>query len=206
MKSKNAKKLLCDALLELMKDKKLEDIKVSELIEKAGVSRNTYYYHFYKIDDVMAYMIDEFFKEFDEITVKNTSHCEVDDKIQKQLFYNIELEHCRLFYKHRDFLMACYRRGLGRKIMLEFIKHLENTRLMTNYYVSSLEKKSMSLKKDVFYEYYSYRMSLSYYSALECWIARNFWDSPEEVASYIYRSEMLIIDKYYYTNNFKPEE
>lgn len=198
MKSESAKNIISLALLELMKDKELKKITISELVKKAGVSRNTYYYHFYDIEDVINYMISEFFKEFDEITIKFTSL--MNEKINdfKEMSYQIELEHCRLFYKHRQFLSICYSQGRGRQIMLEFIEHLAHTRSMMDYYVEDTNANVQQLKRDIFYEYYSYKMSLGYYSALECWYSRNFVDTPEEVASYLFQGDQLLSNHFYF--------
>lgn len=43
---KNAKEEIVQALQMLMQKKELDKITVKELIEKAGINRSTYYYHF----------------------------------------------------------------------------------------------------------------------------------------------------------------
>lgn len=44
---------ICNALIELLKTKPLEDITVKDLVAKAKVNRSTYNYHYYAIDDVL---------------------------------------------------------------------------------------------------------------------------------------------------------
>ena len=64
MQKESAKIKLGKALLELLRYNKPEKIKVKDLIQKANVSRNTYYYYFYSIQNVLEYMTDCFFETF----------------------------------------------------------------------------------------------------------------------------------------------
>ena len=58
---------LCAALIELLEKKSLEDITVKELIAKAKISRSSYNYHFYAMEDVL----DEIFRRIEhDIWVK----------------------------------------------------------------------------------------------------------------------------------------
>ncbi len=52
---------LCKALIKLLKKKNIEDISVKELISEAKVSRSSYNYHFYAMEDVL----DEIFKRIE---------------------------------------------------------------------------------------------------------------------------------------------
>ena len=53
------KEALHNSLLELIKDKPLDTISVSELCRKAKVNRGTFYFHYDKVEDVF----EEYFKE-----------------------------------------------------------------------------------------------------------------------------------------------
>lgn len=53
------KEALHNSLLELIKDKPLDTISVSELCRKAKVNRGTFYFHYEKVEDVF----EEYFKE-----------------------------------------------------------------------------------------------------------------------------------------------
>ena len=50
-----------EALAQLMSEKKYEDIKVTEIVEKAKVGRTTFYRNFDSIDDVLRMKCDETF-------------------------------------------------------------------------------------------------------------------------------------------------
>ncbi len=52
----------------LMKEKKLDDITVKELVERCGINRNTFYYHFHGIYDLLQWMIrEELLKAMEEL-------------------------------------------------------------------------------------------------------------------------------------------
>ncbi len=53
------KEALARTLKDLMKEKKLDDITVKELVERCGVNRKTFYYHFHGIYDLLQWMIRE---------------------------------------------------------------------------------------------------------------------------------------------------
>lgn len=57
---------LTEALLELMKSKPFSEISVTELIQKAGVARSTYYRNFNSKEDIIKQFIKSIFLEFQE--------------------------------------------------------------------------------------------------------------------------------------------
>ncbi|WP_300410268.1 TetR/AcrR family transcriptional regulator [Lagierella sp.] len=56
MENLNPKDVFRDALLELSEVNKINNITVVDLVEKAGLSRQTFYRHFYNIDDLVFYI------------------------------------------------------------------------------------------------------------------------------------------------------
>ncbi len=56
----NTEKLLCSTLLEMMEERPFEQIKVTQLTEKSGVSRSTFYVYFDSIFAVLQKIEDDF--------------------------------------------------------------------------------------------------------------------------------------------------
>ncbi|MGM9592229.1 MAG: TetR/AcrR family transcriptional regulator [Oscillospiraceae bacterium] len=52
-----AKRHISTTLLNMMKERPIDEIKVSELIEASGVNRKTFYYHYHGMEDVLADII-----------------------------------------------------------------------------------------------------------------------------------------------------
>ncbi len=72
------KKKLSEACIDLMKEKPLSDIKVSELCEKAGISRATFYNNFNSVDEIFTYFITCFEEPFEEIFEKKIQDVDVN--------------------------------------------------------------------------------------------------------------------------------
>ena len=53
-----SRKYIADALLALLKKQKYQDISINDIIEKAGVSRMTFYRQFYDKKEVLKYILD----------------------------------------------------------------------------------------------------------------------------------------------------
>ncbi len=59
------KTLLADTLRTMMEQRKLADIRIGEICEKAEVSRSTFYYHFQDKYDLLAWIVDKIFLPHD---------------------------------------------------------------------------------------------------------------------------------------------
>lgn len=55
------RKLICNALLDLLEEKPLDEITITELAKRAGVSRASFYRNFENIYDVLQTLEDDFF-------------------------------------------------------------------------------------------------------------------------------------------------
>ena len=64
MRVKYTREWTFEALYRLLEVKKYEDIKISEIIKKAGISRATFYRNFSTKDDIVKIKVRAFFKDF----------------------------------------------------------------------------------------------------------------------------------------------
>ncbi len=108
-KKKNSyvRKQMLDTLLEMLKTKKIDDIVISDFIEKAGIARVSFYRNYSSLKDILvqeeSYMFNEWHNDYD---VRNKDN---------SLDFNAELLD---FYKsHSDFYLALYDSGLENIIM-----------------------------------------------------------------------------------------
>ena len=65
--SELTKKALVAAAAELLKKKPLDKITIKEITDTCGLTRNTFYYHFQDIYDLLGWML---IKEADEILMR----------------------------------------------------------------------------------------------------------------------------------------
>ena len=64
---RRTKQMLRSALLELLREKSVDQITVTELTEKADVNRGTFYGHYKDIYDMVKQMENEMFQEFSDL-------------------------------------------------------------------------------------------------------------------------------------------
>jgi len=83
-----------EALQKLLMKKELSDIKVSEIIVKAGISRATFYRNFSTKEDVVKHKVNMFFNTFyDELITDFSSSLERDEVMLVQEFFRrIDIE------------------------------------------------------------------------------------------------------------------
>lgn len=61
--AKSTKNEIVGALRELLQAKRLDDITVTELVERCGISRQAFYYHFSDLYSVVDYAIQQLLDE-----------------------------------------------------------------------------------------------------------------------------------------------
>ncbi|MBR6801341.1 MAG: TetR/AcrR family transcriptional regulator C-terminal domain-containing protein [Eubacteriaceae bacterium] len=113
------KRLLADALTELLKHKDLDKINVTELCRKAGINRATFYRHYETVSDIMDEMQDRLVREIRLMSNEPKNSGEVRDAIKKiasHLYEQREL--VRLILKNNaDEKMAMLFNEIYKKIM-----------------------------------------------------------------------------------------
>lgn len=68
--SKLSKNLLVHALLELLNEKPYKQINITELTEKADLSRRTFYRHFTTIDEVLDFTLEQIYEQFTKYSLE----------------------------------------------------------------------------------------------------------------------------------------
>jgi AcrR family transcriptional regulator len=94
------RRVLNEALAALLIEKDLDHISVRELIEKADVSRSTFYMHYTDIYDLYDHLENDFFSEIGRILVTSDSHNyhEIDAALLDYLADNAVV--CRSFLRN----------------------------------------------------------------------------------------------------------
>lgn len=64
--STRSRKLICNALLELLNEKPLEKITVTDIANRADLNRGTFYLHYDSVNDVVSELQDELITQLDE--------------------------------------------------------------------------------------------------------------------------------------------
>lgn len=93
---------ITDAFLELLKYKPINEISITDLVDKAGVGRASFYRNYECKEDILKVHINNLFREWTDKVQKN-------DGIPLSEQMRIMIAH---FEKHRDFYAVLNERGL----------------------------------------------------------------------------------------------
>jgi len=146
---------ITDAILALLKEKPMEDISISELCDKAGVGRVSFYRNFESKEDIIKSRISHIFRDW-------LNNCEKKDNIPlsqrlKELFSHFESNH--VFYKLLSDRGLIY---LLKDVFMEIYGPKPEDEMLTAYskaYFSSV-----------------------LYGWIEVWFMRGMRDSAEDIA------------------------
>ena len=145
---------LTGALLELLREKPLADISVSELCDRAGVGRTSFYRNFQEKEDILRSYIKKLFDDWAQGAEQNPPL----DRLIFILFSHFEA--------HRDFYILLNQRGL--------VPLLKDVILSNCGFRPELEAKAA---------YASAFAAYSLYGWVEVWFLRGMGESPAEMAA-----------------------
>ena len=80
LRARRTRKWLQDALIGLMKEKSFEDIQITELTERAQVSRPAFYLHFRSKEELLLSHVDVIFDEFHAEVSREITRGNIDRK------------------------------------------------------------------------------------------------------------------------------
>ena len=151
---------IAQALIALMENTPINDIRIKAIIKKAGVSRMSYYRYFTKKKDVLRYYMDHIIEEYcEQIDGKDGSSFQSYEHVLKAL---------QFFYKYRDFILCLDHADMA-GIVLEGL----------NRYV----EKQQAFAEGNTYSFYFYAGAL--YNVYMQWISKGAVEAPEEIAKMI---------------------
>ncbi len=77
--SVRSRRLICNALLELMNEKPLEKITVTDIVNRADVNRGTFYLHYESVSDVINELQETLLAQFDQYFVDKNISFNIDN-------------------------------------------------------------------------------------------------------------------------------
>lgn len=154
---------MVQALIQLLQTKSLSNITISELTERAGVSRMTYYRNYNSMDEIFISYLK------DLVDAYRQDVAGWPDKGNYNDYRN--MLHCYEYFDHyREFIACLVKTGLG-----HLLQALDNYILDTYY----TEDKG----RDFYYTLRAFSGSL--YNIYVTWIMENSKESAEEIVSII---------------------
>jgi len=167
-RTRRTKKLLTEAFVELLAQKKLNEITIKELCEKADINRGTFYLHYQDIYDLKRQIEADIYEELAGLIVPFPN---VKDLDSYQLFYNM----FSFTKKNADLFNAL----LGPNGDISFLTNL-NT-LFKQYYLSPLmQGQPIAYTRNIEYAYNF--VSAGFTGLVTSWLTSNDNCSIEEMA------------------------
>ena len=154
---------LKNALLKLLSEKPMNDISISELVEKAGVGRASFYRNYEQKEDILKAYINDLFREWTEEWQKNDG-APLSEQIRTMIAH---------FEKYRDFYKMLNDRGL--------------TYLLKDVLIGLYGPKPEYEKKQA---YASAFVAYVLYGWIDVWFQRGMQESAEEMAE-MFRAQGL---------------
>jgi AcrR family transcriptional regulator len=161
--------VLRESLLELLKDKPLTEITLSELCRKADINRNTFYAHYASVRELFSAIEEELFKEVEESVERSLrfeSTLSLVTEICQSIQRNVAL--CRvLFSRHGD------------SAFLQRIMYLARDKSIALWKRAATKKDAVQM--DWLYTYFANGCV----AVIQGWVQSGAAESPEEIAHFI---------------------
>ena len=183
MKREHTKQLICDAILNEMKKKRIDHIKVSDIIQTVSINRSSFYYWFSNIDEAVKYIIDQFtsklFTNLFPIQEAN-NHFELvfENSLKTNNDYNIIYENRFLIKK---ILNSDYAGFFENSLIQSF------SRSFSRYRISFLDKDNNEytlpkVERELYCNLNAYRV----WAIIKTWADNDFEETPEEIKNIVF--------------------
>jgi len=167
-RTRRTKKLLTEAFINLLSEKKLNEITIKELCEKADINRGTFYLHYQDIYDLKQQIETDLHEELVDL-IRPFSNVNTLDSYQ--LFYSLFI-----YTKKNETLFRAF---LGPNGDISFLSNLKT--LFKDYYLSALlHGHTISYTKNLEYAYDF--ISAGFTGLVSSWLESEHPHSVEEMA------------------------
>lgn len=169
--SELTKKALSNALKELLKEKTVNKITISELCEKTGIRRQSFYYHFQDLRELIEW----------------TCYVEVESVLKENRDYSSWeagfLDIFKLAKKEKSFIMNIYH-GVSKSLLQEYMMRLTMPLLkhVVDEVTSSLAIDDVTESdKDFIERFYT----IAFVDIVISWVGHDMKDDPKEIIDHL---------------------
>ena len=161
--SQITKNALATALKKLLSKKELSKITISNITEECGVNRQTFYYHFKDIYDLLEWIFtNEVIEEIDN---------EIEENWQQKFIYIFEY-----VIQNKEFIKNVYSSG-SKEYFLKFAYKQTNLLIINFIEKEYKDKKIKEENKKFIANFYKY----GFVGIIENWIVTEMKESPENI-------------------------
>ena len=165
------------AFIELLSHKKINQITVADIIEKADIGRATFYAHFETKDYLLKELCEELFCHiFDSLTHENHAHhhifeCDAPSSVFLHLFQHLHNNDNQILQ-----LLSCQNNG----VFLDYFK--------TELHQLVKQQNEIQPKKELPLDYWQNHITTTCLETIRWWIKNGLQQSPETLVSYLYKA------------------
>ena len=166
------KKCIVDALLILMNEKEFDDISITEICNKAGVSRMAYYRNYYTKKDIIIEYLKDIASDF-----KKESHSwqEKNEYTNKNV-----IRFLFTYFKKYAYFIRTLRNANLSGLLQEYL----------NYYLEN--ETNTFIKNNTYEKYHMYSYSGALYNVYMKWLDNNMEESIDEMAEIFCKANLYI--------------
>lgn len=158
------KNRLAQALIDLLQEKSMSNITVTELAAVAGVSRMSYYRNYKSMDDILQSYLEDIVISYRQDVLSWPDRGNYSD-------YRNMLHCYEYFHKHADFIRCLLKCGMGDSLL----------QALTDYILDTYYEK----EKGIAHYYTLLAFAGSLYNIYVAWIQNDTKESAHEMASLI---------------------
>jgi len=160
-----SKEWMVESLFLLMRKNKFKNISISDIAEKAGIDRRTFYRHFSSKEDILRFKISKLSKDYEKII---RSHKNFESKAVLISFFTV----CE---KEKESLLCLYKSDLLPRLFKEFeilfeMQYVKNKKI-------DITNKSVEIKYLLAY-YIG-----GFWNVLNKWLSEGAKKTPDEIST-----------------------
>ena len=159
------RRAMADAVTELLKNRTLDHITIRDITDRCGLTRNTFYYHFHDVYELLSWIFTD---KTEEIIRKYSSDEDWEDGL---------LEMLNFLYEHRKMVLHTYESVSG-EVLQNFVSNVMYRHVEV---IVSIAASKADVSKD------AVRLAADFYThavigAVLNWVSAEMPQQPEEMA------------------------
>ena len=164
------RRLLYEALLEILKKKHISQVTVTELCAAADINRATFYAHYSTPNDILIWMFEKHATAMNDIQLRQ----QAGEITMEQLV----VEYCEYMYENREFFKVIIRNGideaLGSRVLDDVFRRAALPKVLQNEELDATDRQLILTC-----------IISGCYSLMSKWLMEDMPKTPRELASLI---------------------
>ena len=176
-RQRKSRQAIFNAFIELLSHKKINQITVADIIEKADVGRATFYAHFETKDGLLKELCQELFCHiFDSLSPKNHNHnhifeCDAPNSVFLHLFQHLQKNDNQVLR-----LLSCQDNGF----FLEYFK-IELHKMVQ-------QQTEIPQKDGLPLDYWQNHVTTTCLETIRWWVENGMKETPQTLVTYLYQA------------------